>query len=36
VLASDGKLTGYHWGVGRKRAMLAYEAAHEAARAAAA
>jgi AraC family transcriptional regulator of adaptative response/methylated-DNA-[protein]-cysteine methyltransferase len=27
VLASDGKLTGYHWGVTRKRAMLAYEAA---------
>ncbi|MHA6287874.1 methylated-DNA--[protein]-cysteine S-methyltransferase [Maricaulis sp. CAU 1757] len=27
VLASNGKLTGYHWGVERKRAMLAYEAA---------
>ena len=27
VLGSDGKLTGYHWGVGRKRAMLAVEAA---------
>ncbi|WP_420430247.1 methylated-DNA--[protein]-cysteine S-methyltransferase [Hyphobacterium sp.] len=27
VLASDGRLTGYHWGVSRKRAMLAYEAA---------
>lgn len=27
VLASDGRLTGYHWGVNRKRAMLAYEAA---------
>ena len=27
VLASNGKLTGYHWGVKRKRAMLAYEAA---------
>jgi AraC family transcriptional regulator of adaptative response/methylated-DNA-[protein]-cysteine methyltransferase len=27
VLAADGKLTGYHWGVDRKRAMLAYEAA---------
>ncbi|WP_421789537.1 methylated-DNA--[protein]-cysteine S-methyltransferase [Hyphobacterium sp.] len=26
VLASDGRLTGYHWGVNRKRAMLAYEA----------
>lgn len=26
VLASDGRLTGYHWGVGRKRAMLAFEA----------
>jgi len=26
VLASNGKLTGYHWGVDRKRAMLAYEA----------
>lgn len=27
VLASDGRLTGYHWGVNRKRVMLAYEAA---------
>ena len=27
VLAGNGKLTGYHWGVERKRAMLAYEAA---------
>ena len=27
VLASDGRLTGYHWGVERKRCMLAYEAA---------
>lgn len=27
VLAADGRLTGYHWGVSRKRAMLAYEAA---------
>jgi AraC family transcriptional regulator of adaptative response/methylated-DNA-[protein]-cysteine methyltransferase len=27
VLASDGKLTGYHWGVERKRAMLALESA---------
>jgi AraC family transcriptional regulator of adaptative response/methylated-DNA-[protein]-cysteine methyltransferase len=36
VLASNGALTGYHWGVGRKRAMLAYEAAHKDARAAAA
>jgi AraC family transcriptional regulator of adaptative response/methylated-DNA-[protein]-cysteine methyltransferase len=27
VLSSDGRLTGYHWGVQRKRAMLAYEAA---------
>ena len=27
VLASNGLLTGYHWGVNRKRAMLAYEAA---------
>lgn len=26
VLASDGRLTGYHWGVNRKRAMLAFEA----------
>jgi AraC family transcriptional regulator of adaptative response/methylated-DNA-[protein]-cysteine methyltransferase len=27
VLAADGRLTGYHWGVERKRAMLAWEAA---------
>jgi len=27
VLAADGRLTGYHWGLQRKRAMLAYEAA---------
>ena len=27
VLASDGKLHGYHWGAARKRAMLALEAA---------
>ena len=27
VLASDGRLNGYHWGLQRKRAMLAYEAA---------
>lgn len=27
VLSSDGRLTGYHWGLNRKRAMLAYEAA---------
>ncbi len=27
VLASNGALTGYHWGVARKRAMLALEAA---------
>ena len=26
VLASDGRLTGYHWGVERKRAMLTWEA----------
>lgn len=26
VIAADGQLTGYHWGVDRKRAMLAYEA----------
>jgi AraC family transcriptional regulator of adaptative response/methylated-DNA-[protein]-cysteine methyltransferase len=25
VLATDGRLTGYHWGVERKRAMLAWE-----------
>lgn len=28
VLASDGSLHGYHWGLERKRAMLAIEAAH--------
>ena len=27
VIAANGRLTGYHWGVERKRAMLAYEAA---------
>ena len=27
VLAADGRLNGYHWGLERKRAMLAYEAA---------
>jgi AraC family transcriptional regulator of adaptative response/methylated-DNA-[protein]-cysteine methyltransferase len=27
VLGHDGKLTGYHWGIARKRAMLAVEAA---------
>ena len=27
VLATDGRLTGYHWGLNRKRCMLAYEAA---------
>ena len=27
VIASDGRLTGYHWGIRRKRAMLAFEAA---------
>jgi len=27
VIATNGQLTGYHWGVERKRAMLAYEAA---------
>jgi len=26
VLGSNGALTGYHWGVARKRAMLAMEA----------
>jgi AraC family transcriptional regulator of adaptative response/methylated-DNA-[protein]-cysteine methyltransferase len=31
VLASSGALTGYHWGVNRKRALLAFEAAHTAA-----
>jgi AraC family transcriptional regulator of adaptative response/methylated-DNA-[protein]-cysteine methyltransferase len=30
VLASSGALTGYHWGVTRKRAMLAFEAARTA------
>ncbi|MCG8441242.1 MAG: bifunctional helix-turn-helix domain-containing protein/methylated-DNA--[protein]-cysteine S-methyltransferase [Caulobacterales bacterium] len=34
VIASDGRLTGYHWGVRRKRAMLAFEAAHAEAQAA--
>jgi AraC family transcriptional regulator of adaptative response/methylated-DNA-[protein]-cysteine methyltransferase len=29
VLGSDGKLTGYHWGVARKRAMLAVESAKQ-------
>lgn len=29
VLGSNGALTGYHWGVARKRAMLAVEAARE-------
>ncbi len=28
VLGSDGALHGYHWGLTRKRAMLAFEAAH--------
>ncbi len=28
VLGSDARLTGYHWGVNRKRSMLAYEAAN--------
>ena len=28
ILGSDSRLTGYHWGVERKRAMLAYEEAH--------
>jgi len=28
VLGSDGALHGYHWGLPRKRAMLAFEAAH--------
>ena len=27
-LGADGRLTGYHWGVERKAAMLSYEAAH--------
>jgi AraC family transcriptional regulator of adaptative response/methylated-DNA-[protein]-cysteine methyltransferase len=31
VLAGDGSLHGYHWGVARKRSMLAYEAAKAAA-----
>jgi len=26
VLGADGRLTGYHWGVERKRSMLVYEA----------
>jgi AraC family transcriptional regulator of adaptative response/methylated-DNA-[protein]-cysteine methyltransferase len=26
VIAKDGKLTGYHWGLTRKRAMLGWEA----------
>lgn len=30
VLATDGRLTGYHWGVARKRAMLTWEAARAA------
>ena len=30
VLAASGALTGYHWGVARKRAMLALEAARKA------
>jgi len=29
VLASDGSLNGYHWGLERKRAMLALEAASQ-------
>lgn len=28
VLGKDGRLTGYHWGVDRKRSMLAWEAAN--------
>jgi AraC family transcriptional regulator, regulatory protein of adaptative response / methylated-DNA-[protein]-cysteine methyltransferase len=28
VLGADGRLTGYHWGVERKRSMLVYEAIH--------
>ncbi len=32
VLARDERLTGYHWGVDRKRAMLVYEALHAHAR----
>jgi AraC family transcriptional regulator, regulatory protein of adaptative response / methylated-DNA-[protein]-cysteine methyltransferase len=28
ALAADGRLHNYHWGVGRKRAMLVYERAH--------
>ncbi len=28
ALAADGRLHNYHWGVARKRAMLAYETAH--------
>lgn len=30
ALAADGRLHNYHWGVARKRAMLAYEFAHTA------
>ncbi len=30
ALAADGRLHNYHWGVDRKRAMLAYEAIHTA------
>ncbi len=30
ALAADGRLHNYHWGVARKRAMLAYERAHAA------
>jgi hypothetical protein len=29
VLGSDGALHGYHWGLARKRSMLAVEAARE-------
>jgi AraC family transcriptional regulator of adaptative response/methylated-DNA-[protein]-cysteine methyltransferase len=29
VLGSDGALHGYHWGLPRKRAMLAFEAARD-------
>ncbi len=29
VLGADGRLTGYHWGVERKRSMLVYEAITE-------
>lgn len=31
ILGADKRLTGYHWGIERKRAMLAYEAAHRSA-----